>query len=152
MSMEIRADFSQLVMAAERIARLGKLDREALLEGIGAEIESQTHRRIRYEKTAPDGTPWPAWSARYAKTRHAGHSLLMNEGHLDDSIQSLIEGDAVYTGSNLPYAAIQNLGGVATEYTALDARTYLGFSSDNLDDISWLVNDFTEQHIQDTLQ
>lgn len=75
-----------------------------LLETIGAVAESQTRRRITTEKTAPDGTPWQAWSASYAKTRHGNQSLLQGDGPLLDSIQYQVKGSKVHLGSPLPYA------------------------------------------------
>lgn len=75
-----------------------------LLETIGAEVVEQTQHRIRTEKTAPDGTPWQAWSASYAKTRHGNQSLLEGEGDLWGSIDLAVKGDKVHVGSPLPYA------------------------------------------------
>jgi len=81
-----------------------------LLETIGAVAESQTRRRISDEKTAPDGTPWQAWSAGYAKTRHGNQSLLQGDGGLLDSIEYQVNGSHVHIGSSLAYAAAQQNG------------------------------------------
>lgn len=81
-----------------------------LLNLIAADVEDQTHRRLRKDKTAPDGTSWDAWSERYAKTRHGNQSLLMASGDLDDSIQSFIQGDRIHIGSDLPYAGVHQDG------------------------------------------
>ena len=74
--------------------------RTSLLESVAAEIETQTHRRIRAGGPAPDGfsfgrtaVPWPEWSDDYALTRQGGQGLLFGEGDLDDTIQALVEGD-----------------------------------------------------------
>jgi len=182
MSLSITTKVSAIARAAKRLNQLGDYDRSALLYGIGAEVETQTHRRLRDEKTAPDGTPWPNWLAEYAATRHGGHSLLMGEGNLDDSIQSIISGDKVETGSNLPYAAYQNFGAedVVTvpahqrritqafgkqlpfpvwanisSYPLLQnnpARQFLGFSEQNLEALSFLVDDFIDGHLDEVMQ
>ena len=105
----IEVDLRGLVRVQGRIDKLARLDRAALLDGIGAEVESQTRRRLEEEKTAPDGEPWELWSDRYQRTRHGGHSLLVGEGDLLDSIQYQVAGDEVEVGSNLVYAAIGNI-------------------------------------------
>ena len=51
--------------------RLVQIDTGPLLEGIGAEVESQTRRRIQVDKASPSGKAWPEWSADYAETRHS---------------------------------------------------------------------------------
>ncbi|NVK42113.1 MAG: phage virion morphogenesis protein [Oceanospirillaceae bacterium] len=131
-------------------ARIDKLASRSnfneLLEGVGAEIESQTHRRLQEEKKSPDGESWQAWSDGYAQSRHSGHSLLMNEGELDDSIQFLVVGDEVHVGTNLIYAAIHQFGG---EDVGKDiaARPYLGLSDENVKDIEALINDWADEQL-----
>jgi phage virion morphogenesis protein len=132
-------------------ARINKLasrsNFEELMEGIGAEIESQTHRRLQEEKQSPEGEPWAAWSNSYAQSRHSGHSLLMNEGELDDSIQFLVLDDEIHVGTNLIYAAVQHFGGEDVGKPNLDARPYLGLSDENLSDIEALVDDWADQQL-----
>lgn len=101
--------------------------RTSLLEAVAAEIESQTHRRIREGGPAPDGTPWPEWSDAYAATRHGGQGLLFGEGDLDDAIQALVEGDQGEVGMNLVYGAIHQFGGEEVDMP-IKPRPYLGLS------------------------
>lgn len=54
----IKFDLSAIDQAQEQIEKLSSVNRQALLEGLGAEIESQTRRRLSEEKTAPDGKRW----------------------------------------------------------------------------------------------
>lgn len=81
-----------------------------LLEQIGATHESQVRRRIQNEKTAPDGTAWPAWSEQYAKTRHGGQSLLSGEGELLSSIENQLLSHAVAIGTPLVYGGVHQNG------------------------------------------
>lgn len=175
-------NFRGIERLQNRIHALGELDRHDLLDAIGAEIETQTHRRIRDEKSGPDGTPWPNWFAEYAKTRHGNHSLLMGEGNLDDSIQSIVSGDDVETGSNLAYAAVHQFGSddlvtvpahqrlitqafgrplASPVWVNVDSytfeqniveRPYLGFSDENWGDIAVVVDDFLDNFIQGVTQ
>lgn len=158
------------------LAHIQKLNdpasRERLLDLIGAEVESQTHRRIRDEKTAPDGSAWPEWSTSYAATRHGNQSLLMGGGELDDSIQYLVRGKKVHVGSPLAYAAVHQEGfdgavnisahnrlirkafGKAlkspvwqtvkphTRQMQTPQREYLGLSTENQHDLQALIGDF----------
>ena len=155
MSLQLNINMSQIDRLGVRIQALGNIDRSDLLEGIAAEVESQTRRRLSEEKTAPDGTPWVAWSDDYAATRHGGHSLLEGDGALIDSIESVVSDDSVEIGSNLIYAAIQNLGGtedMAAGPAGIPARQWLGFSGDNLIDINNVVDDFIDAAIDEHLK
>lgn len=119
---------------------------------IGALIENQTKARIAHEKTSPDGEAWPAWSERYAASRHHGHSLLQAEGHLLDSIAWTVEGeDELQVGSNLVYAAIQQFGGTegkARGAAAIPARAYLGLSDQNISDIERALDAWIAEPLQ----
>lgn len=156
MSLELNVDLGGIYRLQQRIQRLGQIDKSGLLDAIGFEVENQTKRRIQHEKSSPDGTPWPAWSAKYAETRHGGQSLLMASGDsgLLGSIQNHVQGEIIEVGSNLDYAAIQNLGGTAgmpPGPAAIPSREYLGLSGENIDDIAAVIDDFLDQHIKEAL-
>ncbi len=108
-------------------------DDRRLAEGlaqIGGLIESQTRERFT-TKIAPGGEPWAPWSERYAASRRRGHSLLVAEGHLRDSIMWELDADELRVGSNLVYAAIHQFGGTPDMHpgpAAIPARAYLGLS------------------------
>lgn len=120
----------------QRFAKLAHIDTDKqFLYEVGSTVESQTHNRIRNEKNSPEGIAWPEWSDEYAKTRHSGHSLLMNEGDLDDSITFNVLDDGVEIGSNLVYAARQHFGG-----KGIPSRKYLGVNKDNLDDVQAVLD------------
>ena len=143
-ALDISLESDSLQRLQERLSRLAALfDGNTLLTALGAEIESQTRRRIADEKTTPAGADWPDWSEDYAATRHSGQSLLQSEGGLLDSIQQLVSGDTVEVGSNLIYAALHQHGG---EPVGIDvpAREWLGLSSDNLDDLHDILTRWTD--------
>jgi phage virion morphogenesis protein len=140
----IEVDVSGLKRLQARIARLSAIDRRALLEGIGAEVETQVRRRIAEEKSGPEGTQWPAWSPRYARTRGPRHSLLVGQGDLLDSIQRIASGGQVEVGSNLVYAAIHQFGGAEAGRPGLPARPYLGLGPRDEDEIQRVVGDWLD--------
>ena len=120
----------------QRLHRLGQagVALPALLNAIGAEVESQTRRRITDEKAGPDGSAWEAWSDDYGKTRHGGQSLLEGHGDLVDSIGFEIDADGVHVGTNLVYGAIHQFGGEAVGKN-IPARPFLGLSAENENDL-----------------
>lgn len=136
----------------QRMAALALHDTDELLESVGAEIESQVRRRISEEKTSPEGEAWPAWSEMYAGTRHAGHSLLESSGDLLDSMQHIVAGKSVEVGSNLVYFAMQNFGGKKADFPNLwgdiPARTVLGLSHQNEQDVEAIVDDFIARMVR----
>lgn len=151
MSIGLQFDLSSVSRLQERIARLGNVDRQDLLEQLAGVAESQTRRRISDEQETPDGEPWQAWSANYAATRHGGQALLQGDGNLVDSITSEIEGDEALIGSNLVYAAIHQFGGtpdMAPGPAGIPARAYLGFSRDNLDEIEAVADRWLDKHLE----
>ncbi len=120
----------------QRFATLAHIDTDnQFLNDVGGVVESQTHRRIRTEKTSPDGIAWPEWSDEYAETRHGGHSLLMGEGNLDDSIQFSVGVDSIEVGTNVVYAAEHQFGNDQKDKAGrkhnTPAREYLGMNDDN---------------------
>jgi phage virion morphogenesis protein len=141
------AELEAAVVGIEALADRLLADRPALMEAIGAEGETQTRRRLRTEKTAPDGTAWPDWSPGYAATRHGGHSLLMGKGHLEDSITSDAGADGVTWGSNLVQAAVHQAGADFSTIKGhrrvkIPARPYLGLSAENEADMQAVLDDW----------
>jgi len=127
---------------ARRIDRLAELPLLPLLESIGAEVVSQTQRRIAVDKASPSGQAWPEWSAEYAETRHSGQSLLQGENHLVNSMTFQTMGDSVLVGSPLVYAATHQYG---DEDRGIPQREYLGLEGVDLDDVVGLIEDYLEE-------
>ena len=144
-ALEISVSSPALEGLEARIRRLaaGIADTEPLLDAVGAELESQTRRRIESEGPAPDGSPWEPWSDRYARTRHGNQGQLFAEGDLLDSIQSLVHADFVETGSNLVYAAIHQFGGtpdMPAGPAAIPTREWLGISGEDDRELNALLD------------
>ncbi|ROH88630.1 phage virion morphogenesis protein [Stagnimonas aquatica] len=170
----LELDISQLDMAQARLNRLADFDRLELLQGLAAMIESQTRERIEAGGPGPDGTPWPAWSDRYAATRAGGQSLLMDSGLLLGSITSSVDGDSMLIGSNRVYARIHQEGGTTAPHvieakngkglaipgfdhpvkrvnhpgSEIPPRPYLGVSEQNRVDLTEATLDFFAELIQ----
>ncbi len=141
----LQYDVSQLDVAASVLNGIsGLIEPAAITNTVAAIVESQTRRRIQDEKTAPDGTPWAAWSPGYAETRHSGQSLLQGEGDLLDTIFGEQRGDEAVVGSPLVYAAIQQHGGADVGKPELTARPFLGVSDDNAREIEDVVITYLE--------
>ena len=134
-----------------RAVAAGLGDTRPLLEALGAELESQTKRRIAEEKTSPIGESWPDWDPDYAKTRHSGQSLLQADGGLLDSVLSVVHPDLVETGSNLVYAALHQFGGTSDMPPgprAVEARPWAGVSPENEADLEAIVMQFAGAHLR----
>jgi len=131
--------------AAQVIARIADPDVPQYLDELGALVTSQTQRRIRSEKTSPDGKAW--------KPNAEGTSILFRSGTLDDSIHHEVGGREVEVGSNMVHAGIHQDGGVIRPKSAnalafrvpgsfvmankvdIPARTYVGISAANGNEI-----------------
>lgn len=152
---ELKIDHPGYEALLARFRKLTDAQADELLETIGSEIESQTRRRISEERKGPEGELWEPT----LKTKKPGKSLLQEEGHLVDSLQSFVGVTSVETGSNLVYAAIHQFGfngpqkvrehtrkgrpvRAHTRHMVMPARPYLGMNAANEKDIASTVNDF----------
>ena len=132
--------------------------REELAEGIGRLVQEQTRRRIEEEKTTPAGAAWkPNWQ---------GSSILYASGALSRSIDYAASADSVEVGSGLVYARIHQDGGIImpksaralafrmgnrfiqTQRVTIPARTYLGLSAANQNDVVDAAEDWLARLVQ----
>lgn len=139
-------------IANKALARLSAADLDVIAYDVGSLMEDQTKLRIADEKTAPDGTPWAAWSPGYAaslkrRNRVTARSLLVGEGNpgLLESIQNYTAGEVAEVGTNLIYGATHQFGDPDRN---IPARPYLGLSAANRVDIEALVADRLEALLQ----
>ena len=144
----IQWQFVDMAALNARIDHMANMDMRPLMDAVGAEVETQTKRRIHDEKTTPEGEAWEPWSDRYAKTRTSGQSLLESEGDLVQGITHVVEmqGKEVDIGSNLIYARMMNDGGAAIGKPWMLAREYLGISASNRNDLIGVVNTWLDNH------
>ena len=129
-----------------------------LMEGIGRLVQEQTRRRIESEKTTPEGAAWAP--------NRAGTSTLFASGALSRSIDYAASADSVQVGSGLVYARIHQDGGtirpksaralvfrlgnrlVFAQSVTLPARTYLGLSAANQNEVIEAAEDWLERLLQ----
>lgn len=156
--MSFRIIVEGVQIASAKIASIADFNATGFLDELGALVVSQTQRRIRSEKTAPDGSPW--------KPNAAGTSILFASGALDDSIHHVVGGSSVEVGSGMVYAGIHQHGGtikpvnanklafhvggnfVMTDEVVIPARPYVGVSADNAREIELFAEDFVVRSIQ----
>lgn len=132
--------------AARKLGQLAAFDQEDLMNDIGGLLLSTTVQRITADKQGPQGEVWDPWSDRYAKKRHAGHSLLEGRGHLRDSIGNISSGLIASVSVHVQYGAIHQFGGKAgRDHSAtIPARPYLGISDEDRRAITALVTERLE--------
>lgn len=104
---EVDARLSDLAAQAENL--------QPLMDAIGAYMVQATQRRFERE-TGPDGQKWPRLSPRTAEKRIGGSRrgydhMLRVKTRLYSSIVYEADPGKVAIGSNMVYAAIQQLGG-----------------------------------------
>ncbi len=118
------------------------------MASIAAVMESRTEESFETETSATTGSPWPELSENYLNKRpkrRGGKMLQVSAGGLAASI----EGDSgdfwASIGSNKPYAAIHNWGGLPEMKpgpAAIPAREYLGINAEDEQSILTILSDF----------
>jgi len=97
------------------LERLAEADRSKANDAIGAAIVASTQRRME-RQTAPDGKAWARLSPRTAAKRVSGRrrgydNMLRVSNRLFSSLSHASDATSATVGTNLPYAAVQQLGG-----------------------------------------
>lgn len=144
--MSIKIETQGIPRVAQVLNKLAFMDMLELLDDVGAMIETQTRMRIEGQSGPPDGGDWAEYSEGYSDWKDSqgklGVGFLQLDGHLLTSIQHVETGDKVEIGSNIKYAATQQLG---SKDETVAARPYLGLNDENVDDVEDLVIKFLEQ-------
>ena len=129
-------DLDRVVNRLNRITNRSQM--RTVMESIAEVGATQTTRRIKDEKTSPDGSAWepldPAYKAWKSKQTTSG-GILEFDGWLSD-IDTDSGDDYALWGSNREYALTHQFG---DDSRGIPARPYLGLSDDNIDDILDLV-------------
>lgn len=136
---EIRIDgLAPLQRFADRLAGV---DVAPLLDGVTGVLERQTRRRIKSEKTDPDGDAWDALDPAYAarKSEKSSGGILEFGGMLLRSIDSSRSGNTATTGSNELYAATHQYG---DDSRGMPRRTFIGLSADNARELEDEIDDW----------
>ncbi|MDX2008261.1 MAG: phage virion morphogenesis protein [Meiothermus sp.] len=143
MGVRITGDLNRLKGAARRLStpRLNRVAAQA-----GEALVSSTVQRFDAQQ-APDGTPWQPLAAstvaprardftksgrirKPAERRMLGRKILIQSARLRNSISHRRDGTRVAVGTNVRYARIHQLGGMAGRgrKVQIPARPYLGVS------------------------
>ena len=130
-AVQIKPRFRGLTRVMRMLDRVEDMETRDGMTALGAVVESQIRRRISHEKTSPDGRRWKPWSRDYAETRHSNHSLLVNTGHMLESIEYDADDRSVAIGSNMIYAARQN-----------HDRPFIGVGPEDAREIEETIEDF----------
>lgn len=155
---------------ADIAAALGRLSRRVedmrpAFDQIGASLTASTLKRFEDQK-GPDGQPWKPLSADTILARLGGTrrtytkgmkfrkgvaakigalKILQDKGRLKASITWRAASDRVEIGSNLVYAAIQQLGGQAGRGVTIPARPFLGIDDSDKNEIGRIVENYLGQ-------
>ncbi len=156
MEPRIELDNAKINQALERLRSLSKGHAAPAMREIGRMLQTSTKLRFR-DQRAPDGTPW-------RKVKRGGQAL-RKDGHLFDSILFMADQRQVEVGTNKIYAKVHQFGidqdvtvnahtrlvhqvfgrklrtavyanvKTFTRRMKIHARPFLGFSSQDEDDI-----------------
>ena len=131
---DLEVSTAQLTQVMDRISRLAfgrASERRGLLSKLATRIKEQSEYRIQVDKTSPRGTPWKPWSASYARTRKAHHSLLRDTDAMLDTIKTRVQGTVAKIWSPKGYSGYVQL-----------KRPWLGISDRDRRELQDIVDDW----------
>ena len=141
---------AEVLAMLNRLAKRGSNPRPALL-AIGEELADSTLKRFE-TSTGPDGSRW-APNSPVTLLRKRGDKPLIGAGKaLSTQIHYRVAADAVYIGSPMIYAAVQQFGarkgafgtsrrGGPLPWGDIPARPFLGISADDRKTIDAIIRD-----------
>lgn len=122
----------------------------AFTKALGETLVIQTQLRFLETKQSPAKKSWAPWSAKYAKTRKGGDSLLIDNSshkgsdeHLWQSFKPTIEANAVTVSTDKKYAMPLHRG-----TSKMPARPFIGMSRDDLAELEQVLQDVLEAMIE----
>ncbi|MBQ9183636.1 MAG: phage virion morphogenesis protein [Neisseriaceae bacterium] len=128
---------STLPVVASRLSRLYRRlngDLSPVMRAVGFVLENSTRRRIRTEKTAPDGAKWaslaPATIAARARKKTLKGDILVDSGLMLGGMTHETGRTWAIIGTNMPYAAFHQTG-----TKNMPARPIFGLSAKDTADI-----------------
>ena len=134
----------KLNAALNRLAYANK-DVGSILRLIGERMRRFCVDNIKIRKTQSDGTPWPPMSEATKAMRRTGGGtsaprLLEDTGRLRTSIAYKVEGNTVYTGTNVDYARDLQFG---DESKNLPAREFIWINDKTVEDLVKMLTNET---------
>lgn len=159
--------------ALDRLAAAARRP-EPLLRIVGVAMLRSTQQRFR-SGLDPRGQPWTPLSPAYAAEKRGPPNILVGQGGMASGLMGSLSADAgglivgssdVRWGTNKPYAAIHQFGGVIKPKNAralvfelgghlvrvrsvtIPARPYLGLSAEDRATIIELADDWLERTLQ----
>ena len=149
----VNIDISELkeLSAILNHSALSSTDRVALMKSLGNEIVEQSRSRILETQEDPEGNKWQDYAASTLKGLKAKGlekvvSLLNRSGMLDRSIKVRQSGQwSVLVGSDREYAGVHQWG---YKQKNIPARPYLGLSTDNIEDLNELAQQWLRERIK----
>lgn len=129
---------------------------------VGEALASSTIRRFS-EQRDPSGRPWKPLSAvtvfgslsftkkgqvtKRSERQARGRLILIQSARLRNSISSNVAGTKAYIGTNVKYARIHQMGGMAGrgKKVSIPARPFLGVSENDQEEIVRIVTRVLEE-------
>lgn len=141
------------VLTALDLLRERLTDMSPVMQKIAGVMHDSTEQAFADERDPTTGMPWPELSAATLQInpRRAGGQLLRDSAQLVDSLQQDFDALAAYYGTDKPYAAMHQFGGVTASNSMIpnheiSARPYLGLDevskADVLDLLAGYLMDF----------
>jgi phage gpG-like protein len=158
-SVSVQVEVVGLPQTLGRLQALGRIEFDELLDGLARMGAQQTQRRIKEEKTTPEGAAWPL-------TRDGRAALFVSGKHLYLSIDHAASATEARWGSGWIGAKVHQFGAVITpkdgkalhfslggkdvfaRKVTIPARPYLGVSEANARDLEAAAAKFIERHVQ----
>lgn len=142
---EVEIEYSKAVTdALKRLDKAAANPRPAYL-GIGESLTVSTKKRFE-TSTAPDGSRWVPNKPSTLKRKKGNKPLIGKTSLLSQLIYFELDGNGLRVGSPMEYAAMQNNGGLKSQFPNLwgdiPAREFLGVSVEDEKMILNTVSDY----------
>ncbi|WP_299316246.1 phage virion morphogenesis protein [uncultured Halomonas sp.] len=137
---EVQVDDAELTAALERLSRT-YADSQSAFQDAGELLMQSTKKRFK-DKTAPDGSPWPANAPITEAAKGKNNPLVGESKRLGREIHYRARDNLLEIGSPLEYAAAQHFGarrgafgstaqGRPIPWGNIPPRAFLGLSDDD---------------------
>ena len=157
MKIQIELDDQQARDALRRLIHSGQ-DLSPVLRDIGEHLLNTTRQRFNDEQD-PDGKPWePLSPTTIARKKRNQDKILIQDGHLQGTLNYRVGKDHIDIGSPRIYAGVQQFGaakgafgttrkGHPIPWGNIPARPFLGLSAQDDREIRTVVRDFIQDRL-----